>query len=362
MAKPTPKELEGKFERLPQELRDAIAAEATANAVFEIGKRNGLTIDKIGKLSTQMAYVFLGLIHPKDFVRDMKEALEIDLASAQKIADDINREIFYPVREHLRNLHNSPGEFPKPKLDTPASIFAEKMAGVSREPIKEVQVTEKLKIPEIKAKDSFAELRAELQREIESERGGETGVRLPEKKTAEAHLDVGRPSPRPAPLADVTEQRPSKPFALDTKESPPLTAIKPPAAALTPPLPTPFRVSLPDRQAGTPTSPPASVRATIPPFKPSAPPPQTSTLPSTSAGIIKNDGLLPAFRGYKMSGQPMQTTKPTGSPMSQDMPQPLTSPAPVAPRAPASPQSPQAPKPIPPAAQHGPDPYREPAT
>jgi len=314
-----------RYQKLPQELRDAIFAEANADKVFDIGKRHTLTINKVGGLATQIGYVMLGLTKPKDFVDQLASALEVDKKSAQAIADDVNHEIFYPVREHLRMLHNAPNEFPEPKPDTPASIFAEKMAGVSREPVKEIHVTEK-------PKDSFAELRAELQREIETERGGETGEsqpeksggdlrkshflgeeRLPGEKMSDVHLDVGRPSPRPAvPPAYITEQRPSKPFALDEKESS---------------LPTPPRV--PDASngaGGTPTSPPVGVGAAPLPAKQlengagKSRFPMEERLPETKkppvsspATLPNNTGLLPAFRGYKMTGQPMQTVKPIES-------------------------------------------------
>src|SRR3989344_613002 len=100
--KPSQEQLAERFQRIPMELRKAISSAANADALFEIGKKHGLLMDKTGELAAETGLLLLGVTHPDEFVGNLAERLQVDRAAAGKIADDINREIFAPVREHLR--------------------------------------------------------------------------------------------------------------------------------------------------------------------------------------------------------------------------------------------------------------------
>src|SRR3989344_5146455 len=100
--KPSQEQLAERFQRIPMELRKAISSAANADALFEIGKKHGLLMDKTGELTAETGLLMLGVTHPDEFVGNLAERLQVDRPAASKIADDINREIFAPVREHLR--------------------------------------------------------------------------------------------------------------------------------------------------------------------------------------------------------------------------------------------------------------------
>ena len=100
--KPSQEQLAERFQRIPMELRKAISSAANADALFEIGKKHGLLMDKTGELAAETGLLMLGVTHPDEFVGNLAERLQVDRPAASKIADDINREIFAPVREHLR--------------------------------------------------------------------------------------------------------------------------------------------------------------------------------------------------------------------------------------------------------------------
>ena len=91
-----------RLDKLPPQLKDAIFSNVNAEKMFDIGKRHGLLIDKVGEMTNETGLLMLGVTHPDEFVGNLAERLQVDRASASKIADDINREIFAPVREHLR--------------------------------------------------------------------------------------------------------------------------------------------------------------------------------------------------------------------------------------------------------------------
>src|SRR3989338_11391316 len=102
--KPSQEQLAERFQRIPMELRKAISSAANADALFEIGKKHGLLMDKTGELAAETGLLMLGVTHPDEFVGNLAERLQVDRPTASKIADDINREIFAPVREHLRTM------------------------------------------------------------------------------------------------------------------------------------------------------------------------------------------------------------------------------------------------------------------
>jgi len=116
----TQEEIFKRYAELPQEVKDAIFAEATAEKMNEIGKKHGLLIDKIGNLAREAGYVMLGLEHPNDFVSNLVSTLEVPELKAREIASDINEAIFKPIRSHLMAATNDQKTSPAPS----ASSFA----------------------------------------------------------------------------------------------------------------------------------------------------------------------------------------------------------------------------------------------
>src|SRR3989344_541914 len=115
--KPSQEQLTERFDKLPTELRKAISSVVNADTIFDIGGHHGLMIDKTGNLAEEVGYVILGFTRPKDFVGQLANALQVDTQTAQAIASDVNKEIFLPVREHLRNLHNDANAFSEKQFD-----------------------------------------------------------------------------------------------------------------------------------------------------------------------------------------------------------------------------------------------------
>lgn len=94
-----------KYEKLPLELREAIASVDTANIILATGRTHGLPIDKIGKLAEETGYIMGGVAPAKEFIPALEEALEISHDQAKAIAVEINQKIFLPIREHLKKMH-----------------------------------------------------------------------------------------------------------------------------------------------------------------------------------------------------------------------------------------------------------------
>lgn len=108
----TQKELLDIYEKLPQEVKDAIFSIDSATMIQKIAKNYKLTVDKMGELADETGLVMLGLTHPRDYISNLSRRLEINKETAKKIAEEINTQIFSKIRESLKRIHNIREETP----------------------------------------------------------------------------------------------------------------------------------------------------------------------------------------------------------------------------------------------------------
>jgi len=105
MPKYTKQQLEAQYEKLPDTLKDAIFSAEIAEKMFAIGKKHGLTMEKTGFAAEETGFVILGLLPPREFASSLASRLDIDMDKAVAIASDINHQIFFPLREALKETH-----------------------------------------------------------------------------------------------------------------------------------------------------------------------------------------------------------------------------------------------------------------
>jgi len=104
MSKYTKEEFWKLYEKLPQELKDALFAEETGDNIYNICQRN--KIEKhLGRIVDYVGQVLLGVLRPQDFQKTLEEELLIEKDVAKKVSQEINRFIFYPVKEALSSLY-----------------------------------------------------------------------------------------------------------------------------------------------------------------------------------------------------------------------------------------------------------------
>ncbi|MBI2053653.1 MAG: hypothetical protein HYT41_02825 [Candidatus Sungbacteria bacterium] len=101
----TKQERDERYERLPQVLKEALFSADIAEKMFALGKKYGLTMEKIGFMSEEAGFVVLGLTPPRAFTAALAERLGIPADAAEKIALEISHEIFFPLREALKQTH-----------------------------------------------------------------------------------------------------------------------------------------------------------------------------------------------------------------------------------------------------------------
>lgn len=106
-------EFQKRFKTLPADIQNALTAVASVDMLTAIGKKHGLMVDQIGKMADEIWKVMLGLANPKDFIRNLASALDIESEKASAIANDVNAQMFQPIRESLRRIYDSSTPLPQ---------------------------------------------------------------------------------------------------------------------------------------------------------------------------------------------------------------------------------------------------------
>lgn len=97
-----------RYEELPEDIQKAYFSSATSDAIFEVGKKHGLVIEKMGELADETGLVMLGMTKPNEFIKNLEHRLEVEAIKAKEIAEDINQKVFSPIRESLKKIHGIP--------------------------------------------------------------------------------------------------------------------------------------------------------------------------------------------------------------------------------------------------------------
>jgi hypothetical protein len=92
------------YEKLPQELKDALFAEETGNNIYEVCKRNGVE-EKLGEVVDLVGEVLLGLLPPNEFQGALEKEVGLKEEVAKRVAQEIHRFIFFPVKASLEELY-----------------------------------------------------------------------------------------------------------------------------------------------------------------------------------------------------------------------------------------------------------------
>lgn len=94
-----------KYNSLPQELKTAISSVDSSDIIQAISKKFGLQIDQMGELASETGLVLVGLTKPEEYIRNLKDRLQIDPQKSKEIALEVNSQIFSKVKDSLKRLH-----------------------------------------------------------------------------------------------------------------------------------------------------------------------------------------------------------------------------------------------------------------
>lgn len=102
----TQEQLREKFNALPENIQESIISVDTAKIINDISNKYSLHVDQMGKLAEETGLVMLGATRPEEFLDGVKDGLNIPLETAGEIVKEVNEQIFFPIRESLKNVHH----------------------------------------------------------------------------------------------------------------------------------------------------------------------------------------------------------------------------------------------------------------
>jgi hypothetical protein len=94
-----------RFAELPEDVRKAITSVNTVDVILKLGQKHALHIDQTGDLENETSFILLGFEHPSEYVNNISKALNVPEVKARAIAQDVNEQIFRPIRDSLQKMH-----------------------------------------------------------------------------------------------------------------------------------------------------------------------------------------------------------------------------------------------------------------
>jgi hypothetical protein len=101
----TKEELWKIIEKLPDELKEAVFSEKTAEDIFNICTRNGIEDERMSKVAKYVGRVLMGLLPPSEFEETLEKEVGIEKEVAKGIKREVEMLIFYPVRTRLEEIY-----------------------------------------------------------------------------------------------------------------------------------------------------------------------------------------------------------------------------------------------------------------
>ena len=93
------------YKGLPQELKDWIGSEDANDAIYQILKENDVLDEKCEQISILTRNILLGLLPMENFEETIEKEVGLKKDLAEKISHEINRFVFFPVKNILNSLY-----------------------------------------------------------------------------------------------------------------------------------------------------------------------------------------------------------------------------------------------------------------
>src|SRR3989344_470687 len=117
------------YRDLPSDVATVYENASTSEAMLDVGRKNSIPIDQLGRLSYEVGLVMVGASPAREFIGNIERGLGVPRAKAVEIAREINTRLFSPIRESLKRIH---------KLGTSEQLIDERETSAQKvpEPIK----------------------------------------------------------------------------------------------------------------------------------------------------------------------------------------------------------------------------------
>ncbi|MBI5816899.1 MAG: hypothetical protein HZB09_00535 [Candidatus Yonathbacteria bacterium] len=131
----TKEQIKERFGNLPKDIQQELSSSDLGLIIQIIGSDVGITPEQSLDVEDEALDVLMGFSHPKDFIRNIRTKIGVDENKARTIAEKVNDEIFQPVKESLKIVHDIKDERETPVAASIMPSFAPKMAPVPMPPV-----------------------------------------------------------------------------------------------------------------------------------------------------------------------------------------------------------------------------------
>lgn len=131
----TPEEAQQRYDALPQATKDMLYSIEMLTIVRGIGQKYGLHVDQVGLLQAEASAVMLGFTDTADFSVQLAEALHVASDQAEKIAADVDAQLFSSIRATMKQSYEEQRSSAAPVASTPAAAAAPTPKPVELAPI-----------------------------------------------------------------------------------------------------------------------------------------------------------------------------------------------------------------------------------
>ena len=100
-------QLQNLYKQLPENLKQATFSEKIGREIREICDKNGVQdLNLTTEVTQSVGYVFLGLLSPNKVSRFLENNLKLQKEQANKIAVDLIKVIFIPLKKTLDTMYD----------------------------------------------------------------------------------------------------------------------------------------------------------------------------------------------------------------------------------------------------------------
>ncbi|MFW0871297.1 MAG: hypothetical protein ACKKL4_02490 [Patescibacteria group bacterium] len=100
----TKQQIQERYDALPEDIQKVVAGDTMVKQLEVIGRNHNLRIDGIGILIEYSGLIMLGLIKSNEFVRHLRDQLNLSQEQAEQIAIEVDEQVFSRIRESLRKI------------------------------------------------------------------------------------------------------------------------------------------------------------------------------------------------------------------------------------------------------------------
>lgn len=115
----TKEELIEIYRGLPEEIKDAIFSPATTDIFDAIKEKQSLTAEQREVMSVYTGFLMMGVLPPEKYVSTLIEKMGIEREKVASIAQEINRDLFNPIKDVLKEIHSEKKNAPTTSQPAP---------------------------------------------------------------------------------------------------------------------------------------------------------------------------------------------------------------------------------------------------